>query len=250
TRAEYLMWDAKELVPEAWEKVEHELDTEATGDDISEAIASPAAKAKALRQRKDLCKRLHDEVITAKATQVATIYQKHFPDEWDRILAKKSADDVVVDGPDFLAAHPRLLAKLTRNIYKTKFVALLRPDYGFGVGRKGIDLSKLVVSTKTSPYMDPQLLEQVADDLAMACPMENPEIWESFDAKLRPGQTLWDRHDLVLKMVKAIQLEKKRTGADGGMLEEDSPTRPSGEYNATEYDRDDASSRRGKPASS
>ena len=189
-------------------------------------------------------------LLLAKATQVANIYQKHFPEEWDLMLEKQNKD-----GLTYLAEHPGHLAKLTRHISKTKFVALLRPDYGFGVGREGIDLTEMVASDKTMPssppsssMLDPQLLEQVCDDLVMTCPMEHPQVWENFNAKLRPGQTLWDRHDLVLKMVKAIQVQKK------GVVEGADPTPPSQnkeqyKYNVTGRGSVDAS-RRGKHASS
>jgi hypothetical protein len=250
-KAEYLMWDAKELLPEVWDQVEHDLNLQIM-DDVTEA-AMFSAMAKALWRQKGLRENLRDKVTKAKATQVTKIYQKHFPKDWEQIIAKQPYNDVT-DASTFLAARPKLLVKLTRDICKAKFVALLRPDYDFGVGRKRVDLTEMAVSTMIdkgknvpetppSPLLDPQLLEQVADDLVMTCPMEHPQLWENVNAKLRPGQTLWDRHDLVLKLVKAIQ--QRKVGNDAAV-----DVGAHGKSNATQASDNGIASRREKHASS
>lgn len=197
TKMEYLMWDAKELVPKTWAAVEQELKAETPDMDHDDL-------AKMLQRQKALQDRLWSKVNQAKALQVVGIYQKHFPEQWKDVQQKQ------VKNMKALANHPRLLKKMTRHISQQKFTALLRPDYSFGIGRSGIDLTQMT----NIGMVDPLLLKQVTEDLMATSPTEYPDIWEHYTSKLLPQQTLWDRHDLVLKMVKDVQLQKSKQGGD------------------------------------
>jgi hypothetical protein len=85
----------------------------------------------------------------------------------------------------------------------------MRPDYIFGLGREGIDMTVLTRNGGDGMTMDPQLMEAVTADLEATCPEQYRTIWDLYQAKLRPGQRLSDRHDLVLRMVRDIQLQKR-----------------------------------------
>jgi hypothetical protein len=210
----YLMWDAKELVPDVWDAVEHIMNETLMDQETTPTIA----RIKELRHRVDLQDLLSTKVNKAKALQVAGIYQNHFPDHWKKLVSsnynnynnnknKNNKDKNIMAS---LAKRQRLLGKLTRKIARQKFTALLRPDYTFGVGRDGIDLSNNKCPTGNSGMIDWMLLQQVTEDVISNVPKEYPETWKFYTSKLYPGQTLWDRHDLVLKMVKNVQMQKSQ----------------------------------------
>jgi hypothetical protein len=207
----HLIWDAKELIPDVWDAVELVLNETSTGLETTHT-----AYIKGLRNRADLQDLLLTKLNKAKALQVAGIYQKHFPNQWKKLVAsnssnnKKNKDNNIMS---CLAKRQRLLGKLTRNIAQQKFTALLRPDYMFGIGRNGIDLSKDFTG---NGMVDLVLLQQVTEDLVVNVPKDYPEIWNFYTSKLYPGQTLYDRHDLVLKIVKNVQMQKQsKDSADG-----------------------------------
>jgi hypothetical protein len=179
-RLEYLVWDAKEMIPQLWSEIELELEDTVLDDETDEdEMKLRKAVRKELQKRIDLQTVLQTRVNEAKSEQIVTLYAKHFPDQWKQLLKKKKITD---DGAvQYMADHPALLEKLTRTLYRNKFAALLRPDYAFGMGRNGIDVTKMkIVSTKKKSTksntkgnknsIDATLLESVADDLVMTCP--------------------------------------------------------------------------------
>jgi hypothetical protein len=184
-RLEYLVWDAKEMIPQLWSEIELELEDKVLGDETDEdEMKLRKAVRKELHKRTDLQTVLQTKVNEAKSEQIVTLYAKHFPDQWKQLLKKKKITD---DGAvQYMADHPAILEQLTRTLYRNKFAALLRPDYAFGMGRNGIDVTKMkIVSTKKKSTksntrgnknsIDATLLESVADDLVMTCPNVSAE---------------------------------------------------------------------------
>ncbi|KAG7374823.1 hypothetical protein IV203_013918 [Nitzschia inconspicua] len=221
-RIQFLIWDAKELVPTLWESVEGKLMAAAVldsakGDNSNDPTMYNASLVQALLDQKspyqDL---LVTNIKQAKASQVVGIYQKHFPQEWKQVQRKHLNDNQVISS---LARKPRLLRKLTHHIYRNKFTALLRPDYAFGIGRNGINLTKLPnTNHNIGMLVDPLLLKQVTEDLIANCSTDYPQIWGKYTSNLLPNQSFWDRHDLVLKMVKDVQLQKVKDGHVGNSI--------------------------------
>ena len=195
-RLEYLEWDAKEMIPQIWTEIELQLEDKVLleqedleEDDDDDEMKLRQAIRSELRKRIDLQSLLETKVNQAKAEQIVTLYAKHFPDQWKLLMKKKNIKNDDNDAAvQYIADHPALLEKLTRTLYRNKFVALLRPDYAFGMGRNGIDVTKMKIvaskkkttkkSSKTkgntknnnNNSIDATLLESVADDLVMTCP--------------------------------------------------------------------------------
>jgi hypothetical protein len=224
---QYLEWDAQELVPDALFRYQQEgLSLLAAATTTTPGMFSLFKRQHHRRQKAQQIEILYHKVNEAKAKQIEVLCPKYCPKEWNEYQKhvsqkKKKGSSSSSSGGTHpptrrLQDHPTWLKKLTKALYQTKIPALLRPDYVIGLGRKGIDMTTATrtsqpgrVDEKTT-MIDSELLDAVIADLNVSGPAQYPTIWESYQMKLLPGQGLQNRHDLVLKMVKDIQLYKQQ----------------------------------------
>jgi hypothetical protein len=229
---QYLEWDAQELVPEAL--LEYRRGIQGEGEDGGLLAPPPPSSHRPswihrLGVPTDGSKARHMEALyqkvnEAKAKQVEALCRKHCPEQWrdfqTDLLGASSSKSARNSSSSQLQDHPAWLRRLTKELYETKFAALMRPDYLFGLGRDGIDVTTMVAATGrkkngavddgANMMMDPQLIEAVIADVVERAPTAYPAIWDAYRARLLPGQGWADRHDLVLRMVRDIQVQKKR----------------------------------------